>query len=160
MMPIARGRRLRGAIDVALGDRRQADEVPGSRDLPGRQRRADEDERLSCSGPPAQRARAQPGRSSADGMMVRNPRGPGTTMRMTGMPNSGRVRSTAIACPIPAERSLLENPGDLGFEGLEVEICDRREVARPAGRPHQARGRARSALRASRMIVGVLDVLA
>ncbi len=43
---------LRGAIKVALGDRRQADNLPASGDVLGRQRRADEDEdrhaRRSC----------------------------------------------------------------------------------------------------------------
>src|SRR6266567_2546063 len=87
-------------VNVPLGHRRKIGGVEfSSRGWHGK-RRAEKDE---CAGhrPAARSIARRPGRQ--DGISSTGPSSPGTMTRTTGTPNSSRLRSTAIACLIPAE---------------------------------------------------------
>ena len=81
-------------------------------------------------------------------------------MRTTGMPISGRVRSTAIGLLEPDRPQPVEEPGDFGFGGLDTPAGDRLEVSRALAWSHQ-RARLRvAAAKRRRIVVAGLDVLA
>ena len=140
MMPIARGRLQRGAIDVALGDRRQADKIARCGDLlgaaaSGRRRRTRHARRCRSA-----RARARAHSTPDDDP---KPSRPGTTMRTTGMPNLAGASDRPRSLVKPDRPQPVEKPIDLGFEGFEPRsLRPTRNLARRRGWSHAARAAA------------------
>ena len=92
-----------------------------------RQRRPEEHDD-GCGHALAQARRRGPGTAGAT--LSVQPSSPGTTIRTTGTPTSGRVRSTRIACRIPAARSRSSSRVHVVVDGRPGDVRD--VLERPA----------------------------